>query len=51
MNERGGTRGLEEWCRRITAGYDGVNITNMTTAWKDGLAFCAIIHHHNPELM
>ncbi|KAH0822324.1 hypothetical protein GEV33_000467 [Tenebrio molitor] len=51
MGERKGTKGLELWCRRMTEGYPGVNVVNMTTSWRDGLAFCAMIHHFRPDLM
>lgn len=46
-----GTKGLEMWCRRQIEGYPGVNITNMTTSWKNGMAFCALVHHFRPDLM
>ncbi|XP_045473510.1 MICAL-like protein 1 isoform X2 [Harmonia axyridis] len=51
MGERRGTRGLELWCKRMTEGYPGVKVENMTTSWRDGLAFCAIIHHFRPDLI
>jgi len=49
--ERRGIRALQIWCRRVTESYDNVNIIDMTTSWKDGLAFCALIHHFRPNII
>ena len=46
-----GTKALEAWCKNITATYPEVNILNMSTSWRNGLGFCAIIHHHCPHLI
>ena len=38
-----GDKTLLFWATMITDGYPGVNVSNFTTSFKDGLAFCAII--------
>uniref|UniRef100_A0A8D0L6W1 EH domain binding protein 1 like 1 n=1 Tax=Sphenodon punctatus TaxID=8508 RepID=A0A8D0L6W1_SPHPU len=43
------SQSLLEWCQQVSAGYRGVRITNFTTAWRNGLAFSAILHHFHPE--
>ncbi|XP_072231958.1 EH domain-binding protein 1 isoform X3 [Leuresthes tenuis] len=40
---------LLEWCQDITQDYKGVKIINFSTSWRNGLAFCAILHHFYPE--
>ena len=46
-----GTKAVEAWCIGIASGYPNVSITNMTSSWRNGLGFCAIIHHHCPQLI
>ncbi|KAI7690421.1 hypothetical protein SSS_08211 [Sarcoptes scabiei] len=45
------TSDLLSWCQSIAKHYSGVEITNMTTSWRNGIAFCAIIHHFRPDLI
>ncbi|XP_072407035.1 EH domain-binding protein 1-like isoform X2 [Chiloscyllium punctatum] len=45
------SRSLLDWCRTVTQDYQRLKITNFTTSWRNGLAFCAILHHFHPELI
>ena len=46
-----GKDGLLMWCKRVTSGYDNVNVKNFHKSWKDGLAFCAVLHKHRPDVI
>ncbi|GLD46579.1 EH domain-binding protein 1-like protein 1 isoform X6, partial [Lates japonicus] len=43
------SQSLLQWCQDITSGYRGVKVTNFSTSWRNGLAFCAILHHFHPD--
>ncbi|OQS03805.1 alpha-actinin-1, partial [Thraustotheca clavata] len=46
-----GKDGLLLWCKRSLADYPSVEVHNFTTSWTNGLAFCALIHKHYPNLL
>lgn len=51
MKDRTPGQDLLEWCKDITSSYNGIKVTNLTTSWRNGMAFCAIIHNFQPDLM
>ncbi|CAF1003221.1 unnamed protein product [Rotaria sordida] len=40
---------LLNWCQQTTKGYKHVNVTNFSSSWADGMAFCALVHHYLPN--
>ncbi|XP_078536119.1 cytospin-B isoform X1 [Lissotriton helveticus] len=48
--EYGGSKrnALLKWCQKKTEGYPNIDITNFSSSWSDGLAFCAILHTYLP---
>ncbi|XP_058250617.1 EH domain-binding protein 1-like protein 1 isoform X9 [Hemibagrus wyckioides] len=43
------SQSLLKWCQEVTQGHKGVKITNFSTSWRNGLAFCAILHSFHPD--
>lgn len=42
---------MELWCKRLVKDCPDVQIDNMTTSWRNGIAFCALVHHFRPDLI
>ncbi|XP_051579469.1 cytospin-A-like isoform X2 [Myxocyprinus asiaticus] len=51
LRPHGGSKrnSLLRWCQGRTQGYKNIEITNFSSSWVDGLAFCAIYHSFLPS--
>ncbi|KAK7906638.1 hypothetical protein WMY93_015250 [Mugilogobius chulae] len=51
LRRHGGSRrnSLLRWSQEQTRGYENIDITNFSSSWEDGLAFCALYHKYLPE--
>jgi len=47
--DKSAEEGLLQWCKNTTSGYDGVDIKNFKTGFRDGHAFLALVHKYNPS--
>ena len=55
LNEPGDNSTLKDtlmsWCKKVTSSYQNIQIQNFNASFSNGLALCAIIHKHRPELI
>ena len=42
---------LMEWAKLRLNNYNQIKITNLSSSWRSGLAFCSLIHSAYPELI
>ncbi|KAK3563448.1 hypothetical protein QTP86_028891, partial [Hemibagrus guttatus] len=51
LRRHGGSKrnSLLRWCQNRTIGYKNIDITNFSSSWMDGLAFCAVYHSYLPS--
>uniref|UniRef100_A0A8C4ZN33 Cytospin-A n=1 Tax=Gadus morhua TaxID=8049 RepID=A0A8C4ZN33_GADMO len=51
LRRHGGSKrnSLLLWCQNRTLGYKNIDLTNFSSSWVDGLAFCAVYHTYLPS--
>ncbi|XP_058471308.1 cytospin-A [Solea solea] len=51
LRRHGGSKrnSMLRWCQSRTQGYKNIDITNFSSSWADGLAFCAVYHTYLPS--
>ncbi|XP_024914952.1 cytospin-A-like [Cynoglossus semilaevis] len=51
LRRHGGSKrnSMLRWCQSRTQGYKNIDITNFSSSWADGLAFCAVFHTYLPS--
>merc|ERR1711879_398128 len=42
---------LLNWAKKVTDGYEGVEVKNFTDSFNDGLAFSAIVNSISPDAL
>lgn len=47
--DKSSEEGLLQWCKNVTTDYDGVDIKNFKTGFRDGNAFLALAHKYDPS--
>jgi len=54
VDEATAKEGLLLWVQKKTKNYNHVDppgVKNFSTAWSSGMAFCALIHRHRPNML
>jgi len=49
LSTKRGKQAVLEWFQNSTKSYKGVNITDFSNGFQDGLAFCACFHHFSKD--
>ena len=42
---------LLKWAKQVLKKYSTIKVTNLSSSWRNGMGFCALIHSKYPELI